>query len=89
MATMRLVAFAILFLFVLAAAGHDRAGVYKIIVNHPDRVDKEEVGEQLKLLQELVPDWISGKMSSSGDFLFCVNKTRSPKSIHARLAEAE
>ncbi|KAJ8617018.1 hypothetical protein MRB53_013204 [Persea americana] len=35
--------------------------MYKIIVNHPDRVDKGEVGEQLKLLQELVPDWISGK----------------------------
>ncbi|XXG58112.1 hypothetical protein AAC387_Pa04g0502 [Persea americana] len=59
--------------------------MYKIIVNHPDRVDKE----QLKLLQELVPDWISVKMSSSDDFLFCVNNTRSSKSIHARLAEAE
>lgn len=29
-----------------------------------------EVEEQLGLLQELVPDWISGKTASSGDFLF-------------------
>eukprot|EP00268_Persea_americana_P000809 TRINITY_DN10247_c0_g1_i1.p1 TRINITY_DN10247_c0_g1~~TRINITY_DN10247_c0_g1_i1.p1 ORF type:complete len:598 (+),score=133.03 TRINITY_DN10247_c0_g1_i1:89-1795(+) len=63
--------------------------MYKIIANHCDIVDKEEIEEQLKLLQELVPDWISGKMSSSGDFLFCVNTTRSPTSIHARLAVAE
>ncbi|XP_058077954.1 CDT1-like protein a, chloroplastic isoform X2 [Magnolia sinica] len=63
--------------------------MHKIITNNCDIVDRREVEEQLKLLQELVPDWISGKMSSSGDFLFCVNKISSPESIHARLAEAE
>ncbi|KAL5996985.1 hypothetical protein ACLOJK_007911 [Asimina triloba] len=62
---------------------------HKIISNNYEIVDRREVEEQLKLLQELLPDWISGKMSSSGDFLICVNKISSPEEIYARLAEAE
>ncbi|GJR25835.1 CDT1-like protein a, chloroplastic [Tanacetum coccineum] len=33
-------------------------------------VDQREVDEQLRLLQELAPEWIYQKMSSSGDSLF-------------------
>ncbi|OAY72823.1 CDT1-like protein a, chloroplastic, partial [Ananas comosus] len=35
--------------------------IYKIIASHSKIADRGEVEEQLKLLQELVPDWISEK----------------------------
>ncbi|KAK9282659.1 hypothetical protein L1049_010879 [Liquidambar formosana] len=63
--------------------------IYKIIVNDCDVVDKREVEEQLVVLQELIPEWIFEKLAFSGDFLVCINKTSSPESIHARLAEAK
>lgn len=63
--------------------------IHKIIANHCDIIDRREAEEQLKLLQELVPDFLSGKVSSSGDFLFCINKATKPESIHERLAEAK
>ncbi|KAH9292498.1 hypothetical protein KI387_042315, partial [Taxus chinensis] len=44
--------------------------IHKIISNHCDVTDRSEVEEQLQLLQELVPDWISGRTSTSGDFLY-------------------
>nr|GEW61476.1 hypothetical protein [Tanacetum cinerariifolium] len=42
-------------------------------------VDQREVDEQLRLLQELAPEWIYQKMSSGGDPLFCVKKISSPE----------
>ncbi|XP_010278199.1 PREDICTED: CDT1-like protein a, chloroplastic [Nelumbo nucifera] len=63
--------------------------MHKIIASHCDITDKREVQEQLSLMEELVPDWISGKVSSSGDYIFCVNKNSSPLSIRLRLSEAE
>ncbi|KAL3637512.1 hypothetical protein CASFOL_018680 [Castilleja foliolosa] len=47
------------------------------------------VEEQLGLLQELVPEWISEKSMSSGDILICVNKISSPEEIRTRLSEAK
>ncbi|KAH9304148.1 hypothetical protein KI387_008552, partial [Taxus chinensis] len=44
--------------------------IHKIISNHCDVTDRSEVEEQLQLLQELVPDWISGRTSTTGDFLY-------------------
>ncbi|XWS76277.1 hypothetical protein CRYUN_Cryun01aG0161500 [Craigia yunnanensis] len=43
--------------------------VHKIIAGHCDIADRREVEEQLKLLQELAPEWISEKMASAGDLL--------------------
>ncbi|CAA7410565.1 unnamed protein product [Spirodela intermedia] len=63
--------------------------IHKIISSQCEIVDRREVEEQLGLLQELVPDWISGKTASSGDFLFCVNKTSDTEALRRRLAEAE
>ncbi|KAK9067556.1 hypothetical protein SSX86_011667 [Deinandra increscens subsp. villosa] len=51
-------------------------------------VDRREADEQLRLLQELAPEWIYEKMASSGDLLCCVNKVSSPESIRSRLSEA-
>ncbi|KAJ0967292.1 hypothetical protein J5N97_024209 [Dioscorea zingiberensis] len=63
--------------------------IYKIIINHRKIVDRSEIEEQLSLLQEIVPDWISEKIASSGDSLICVNKICIPEEIQQRLAEAE
>ncbi|GMY06218.1 CDT1-like protein b [Fagus crenata] len=63
--------------------------IHKIIASHCDVVDRREVEEQLNLLVELVPEWISEKLASGGDLLFCINKTSSPESIRTRLEEAK
>lgn len=62
--------------------------IYKIITSHSDIVDRRELEEQLQLLQELVPEWISEKLASSGDYLLGINKATDTKSLRARLAEA-
>ncbi|KAK1289749.1 hypothetical protein QJS10_CPB18g01648 [Acorus calamus] len=62
--------------------------MHKIIVSHCDVVDKSEVEEQLKLLEELAPDWISAKLVSTGDYLYRINNTSSPDSIRQKLSEA-
>ncbi|KAL2510803.1 CDT1-like protein a [Abeliophyllum distichum] len=63
--------------------------MHKIIAGHLAVVDRREVEEQLRLLQELVPEWIYEKAASSGDLLLCVNKISSPGLIRTRLAEAK
>ncbi|KDP26551.1 hypothetical protein JCGZ_17709 [Jatropha curcas] len=63
--------------------------IHKIIAGHSDIVDRREVEEQLKLLLELVPEWISEKSASSGDLLFCINKMSSAENIRSRLEEAK
>lgn len=62
--------------------------VSKIITSHVDIVDRSEVEEQLNLLQELAPEWISEKQISSGDLLFYINKMLSPETIRTSLVEA-
>ncbi|KAF8053606.1 hypothetical protein N665_1393s0004 [Sinapis alba] len=61
--------------------------VHKIIAGHSDINDRREVEEQLMLMQELVPDWISEKRSSCGDLLVCINKLASPETIRSSLEE--
>ncbi|XP_010522160.1 PREDICTED: CDT1-like protein a, chloroplastic [Tarenaya hassleriana] len=61
--------------------------VHKIIAGHSDICDRREVEEQLNLMLELVPDWITEKRSFSGDLLVCIKKMASPESIRARLEE--
>ncbi|OMO78464.1 hypothetical protein CCACVL1_14372 [Corchorus capsularis] len=63
--------------------------VHKIIAGHCDIIDRGEVEEQLKLLQELAPEWISEKRAFAGDLLVCVNKVSSAESIRVRLQEAK
>ncbi|XP_020275955.1 CDT1-like protein a, chloroplastic [Asparagus officinalis] len=63
--------------------------VHKIISGCTTIVDRSEVEQQLKLLQELAPDWISAKMVPSGDFLYSVNKISCSQDIRQRLAEAQ
>ncbi|KAG8389223.1 hypothetical protein BUALT_Bualt02G0206500 [Buddleja alternifolia] len=63
--------------------------IQKIITGHLDVVDRREVEEQLRLLQELAPEWIYEKLALSGDLLLCVNKISGPEAIRTRLAEAK
>ncbi|XP_057966065.1 CDT1-like protein a, chloroplastic isoform X2 [Malania oleifera] len=62
--------------------------IHKIIASHCNIADRREVEDQLKLLQELVPDWIYEKLAASGDCLLCINKGSNPELIRTRLTEA-
>ncbi|KAL3647756.1 hypothetical protein CASFOL_008724 [Castilleja foliolosa] len=63
--------------------------IQKIIFGDLKVSDRCEVEEQLRLLQELVPEWFYEKLTSSGDILLCVNKISSPEEIRTRLSEAK
>ncbi|XP_020231549.1 CDT1-like protein a, chloroplastic [Cajanus cajan] len=63
--------------------------VNKIITGRRDIVDRSEVEEQLSLLLELVPEWISEKLVSSGDLIYVINKLSSPETIRASLEAAK
>ncbi|GAB2234565.1 hypothetical protein Drorol1_Dr00003821 [Drosera rotundifolia] len=63
--------------------------MYKIIVGHREIVDRGEVEEQLKLLQELAPEFLSEQLCSSGDTLIRFNKFSCTESIRAKLLDAK
>lgn len=62
--------------------------VHKILYYEYNIEETSEVEEMLQLLETLVPDWISTKTSSAGDFLYCIDKCSDPESIRARIIEA-
>ncbi|GAB2227414.1 hypothetical protein Droror1_Dr00009235 [Drosera rotundifolia] len=62
--------------------------IIKLTEFHSDIVDESEIMEQLKLLREIIPEWISEKMSSSMSILYCINKTLSPDELRARIEKA-
>ncbi|KAM7521693.1 hypothetical protein LguiA_011595 [Lonicera macranthoides] len=43
--------------------------MHRIITSHLDIIDRRDVDEQLRLLQEIVPEWIYEKSATSGDLL--------------------
>ncbi|KAJ3706299.1 hypothetical protein LUZ61_010004 [Rhynchospora tenuis] len=63
--------------------------IHKIIANNAKIVDRGEVEEQIRLFQEIVPDWISEKTALGGDVLIRVNMLCSPQEIRDRLVRAE
>ncbi|CAN1173051.1 CDT1-like protein a, chloroplastic [Linum perenne] len=62
--------------------------IHKIIAAHLEFVNRGEVEEQLKLLGEVIPEWISEQMACSGDLIFSINKMSSLEAMRARLEEA-
>ncbi|XP_020525652.1 CDT1-like protein b isoform X2 [Amborella trichopoda] len=63
--------------------------LYKILTHDSNITEtRDVVEEQLTLLGDLVPEWICGKITCSGDFIYCINKISDAESIHARLQEA-
>ncbi|ONK56643.1 uncharacterized protein A4U43_C10F11150 [Asparagus officinalis] len=62
--------------------------VHKIILNNLDIEETSEVEDQLQLLEELVPDWISKKDVSNGDCFYCIKQVYDRESVRAKLVEA-
>ncbi|KAI3970608.1 hypothetical protein MKX01_024255 [Papaver californicum] len=62
--------------------------IRKITANPFYITDRKEIEEQLTLLKELLPDWISEVVVSSGDTLLRINKMRSTDELRKRLAQA-
>ncbi|MCL7026870.1 hypothetical protein MKW94_000479 [Papaver nudicaule] len=62
--------------------------IQKITANHIDVIDRRETEEQLTLLKELLPEWISEVVASSGDILLRINKMKSTDELRKSLAEA-
>ncbi|KAL2934741.1 CDT1-like protein a chloroplastic [Bienertia sinuspersici] len=63
--------------------------IYKLVSGHLDVIDRNEVEEQLKLLQEVAPEYISEQQSLSGDTLLRLNKLSCADSIRAKLLKAK
>uniref|UniRef100_J3LVT2 CDT1 Geminin-binding domain-containing protein n=2 Tax=Oryza brachyantha TaxID=4533 RepID=J3LVT2_ORYBR len=63
--------------------------IHKIIASNPKIVDRGEVEDQLRLLEEIIPDWISEKTARTGDVLCCVDTAMSQAEIRQRLYAAE
>ncbi|KAF0892422.1 hypothetical protein E2562_015484 [Oryza meyeriana var. granulata] len=63
--------------------------IHKIIASNPKIVDRGEVEDQLRLLEEIIPDWISEKTARTGDVLCCVDTATSQAEIRQRLYAAE
>ncbi|KAM0867696.1 hypothetical protein ACQ4PT_041812 [Festuca glaucescens] len=61
----------------------------KIIGSNPKILDKGEIEEQLRLLQEFIPEWISEKTALSGGILCCVDTSLSQSEIRQRLNSIE
>ncbi|KAF3556326.1 hypothetical protein F2Q69_00015272 [Brassica cretica] len=62
--------------------------LHKMIACQIDIMDRKEVEEQLRLMLQLVPDWISETKASFGDVLVSINKMSNPDTVRARLEEA-
>ncbi|KAK4775442.1 hypothetical protein SAY87_023403 [Trapa incisa] len=63
--------------------------IYQITTSHLNVVDRKEVEEELDILKELVPEWISEQVASSGDTLFRINKGVSASDVRSLLADAK
>ncbi|XP_024971376.1 CDT1-like protein a, chloroplastic isoform X1 [Cynara cardunculus var. scolymus] len=60
--------------------------VHKVLVNNFDIIESAgEIEEQIELLVNKVPDWISKKVDPCGDFLYNINKGSDLKSITEKL----
>ncbi|XP_033146523.1 CDT1-like protein b isoform X1 [Brassica rapa] len=68
-------------LSLLPCQAHDSSFLFFVFLS-------EEVEEQLRLMLQLVPDWISETKASFGDVLVSINKMSTPETVRARLEEA-
>ncbi|KAI0500549.1 hypothetical protein KFK09_018763 [Dendrobium nobile] len=62
--------------------------IHKILSCNCSVIDRNEVEEQLELMEELAPDWIFRKAAATGDILYRVNKMSSSQEIRQRFAVA-
>lgn len=62
--------------------------MHKIIVNNFDIEESGEVEENLQVLEKLVPDWMTKRPSSDGDFLYSIEKDYDRETVRTKLFEA-
>ncbi|KAL0535494.1 hypothetical protein IC582_029825 [Cucumis melo] len=60
--------------------------VHKIIMNCLDITERREVEERIEQLEKLVPNWISKKLTISGDVTFSINTKEDLESVVAKTA---
>ncbi|KAG8092069.1 hypothetical protein GUJ93_ZPchr0012g19681 [Zizania palustris] len=61
---------------------------HNILANNLEIEETGEIEEQLHILEDLSPDWISKKVISGVDILYSIKQIADQKSVRARLAEA-
>lgn len=59
--------------------------VHKILVNNFDIIENGEIEDQIDVLVNKVPDWISKKVAPSGDLLYNINKGLDLKSVTGKV----
>ncbi|XP_031477174.1 CDT1-like protein a, chloroplastic [Nymphaea colorata] len=62
--------------------------LHKVLFYSSETFETSEIEEKLKLMEELAPEWISQKIASTGDFLYCFCKGSDVSAVYARLAGA-
>ncbi|XP_057542370.1 CDT1-like protein a, chloroplastic isoform X2 [Amaranthus tricolor] len=71
-----------------SSAIRKEALIHALTECHLDITDEIEVEEQLKLLQEIIPEWMIRKFSPSGNILYTINKALNPISLRLKLDRA-
>ncbi|XP_057969207.1 CDT1-like protein a, chloroplastic isoform X2 [Malania oleifera] len=62
--------------------------IHKIIMHNCDIIDRREVEEHIKLLENLVPDWICRNLAPCGDILYDLRRVPDLDSVRARLSSS-
>ncbi|XP_052134050.1 CDT1-like protein a, chloroplastic [Oryza glaberrima] len=60
---------------------------HNILANNLEIEETGEIEEQLHILEDLSPDWISKKVIPGGDILYSIKEIADQKSVRARLVE--
>ncbi|XP_074295300.1 CDT1-like protein a, chloroplastic [Silene latifolia] len=68
-----------------SSAIRKEALIRNLTVCHSDITDESEIEEQLKLLEEIIPEWIVHKFSPSGNKLCSINKALNPNTLRQQI----
>ncbi|CAI5530155.1 unnamed protein product [Closterium sp. Naga37s-1] len=63
--------------------------VVRLVANHSKQTNQEEIEEQLKLLEEIAPDWLCAKMSLRGEKLYRLSKVVMAAHVKARVKDEQ
>ncbi|CAN6298979.1 unnamed protein product [Urochloa humidicola] len=61
---------------------------HNVLTNNLDIEETGEIEEQLHVLEDLAPDWISKKVINGGEILYSIEPIKDQNSVRARLVEA-
>ncbi|CAI5969696.1 unnamed protein product [Closterium sp. NIES-65] len=63
--------------------------VVRLVANHSKQTNQEEIEEQLKILEEIAPDWLCAKMSLRGEKLYRLSKVVMAAHVKARVKDEQ